>query len=82
MEIWDDDPQTNGDDLIDQYNIPILDMISTVHESEPTVIQGVKEIGKLTIAYYSLTTDQLVPSSCSSANSSTTTTTSKNSCDC
>ena len=79
MEVWDDDPEVNGDDLIDRYNITILDTLFTVNGFEPMVIKGVKGIGNLTIAFYNFTTDQLVPSFCSSADILTTTITSSSS---
>ena len=66
MEVWDDDSEEDGDDLIDQFIITILDTIPAVNESEPMILKGVNEIGTLTLAYCSFTTDQLFPS-CSSA---------------
>ena len=74
MEVWDDEPDKN-DDLIDQFTIAILDIVSAVNEFEPTIIEGVNRIGNLTIAYYNFTNDVLFPS-CSSADIPTTTITS------
>ena len=75
MEVWDDDPGWNGDDLIDHFIITILDKVSAVNESEPITIHGGRGIGELTITYYNFTTDQLFPS-CSSGDIPTATITS------
>ena len=78
VEVWDDDPEENGDDLIDQFIITILDTVFAVNESEPIIIEGGKGTGYLTIVYCNLTTDQLVPS-CSSTDVPTTAITSSSS---
>ena len=65
MEVRDDDPEEDGDDLIDQFIITILDIVSDVNESEPMIIEGEKEFGLIIIAYYNFTTDQRF-NSCSS----------------
>ena len=82
MDVWDDDPEVNGDDLIDQFIIPILVTVSGLNDSESKTLNGVQGIGELTIAYYNFTTDQLVPSSCTSADILTTTITSSSSKNC
>ena len=89
VDVWDDDNVINGDDLIDQFIIPILDTVPGLNESESKTLIGVKGIGELTIAYYNFTIDQLL-STCSIAvitTKSITTSQSKNSilymtCDC
>ena len=60
VDVWDDDPEFNGDDLIDKFTIPILDMVSALNESESKTLNGEKGNGQLTIAYYNFTTDQLL----------------------
>ena len=73
MEVWDDDTDKNGHDLIDQFMITIPDItMSAMHGSDPMTIEGDKGIGKVTITYHNFTTDQLVPS-CSSTDATTTT---------
>ena len=73
MEVWDEDDETNVDDLIDQFMITIPEItMSAMYGSDPMTIEGEKGIGKVTITYHSFTTDQLVPS-CNSTDAHTTT---------
>ena len=77
VNVWDDDAiynDNNDDDLIDQFIIPILDTVSDLYKFDSKNFTGVKGIGKLTIAYYNFTIDQLVPT-CSSVDVLTTTST-------
>ena len=65
LEAWEDNPEKDGDDWIDNITIPKPGTIKTFSESYSLTIEGVNRIASLTLTYHNLTTD---PTPCSSNN--------------
>ena len=63
MEVWEDDPEQDGDDIIDNFTIPISNTTFTCNQSKLVNVKGNTDIGNLTVIYYNLTTE---PTSCGS----------------
>ena len=72
MEVWEDDPEVDGDDLMDNFTIAMLSSVFDSNQSNPLTIEGMKGIGELTLAFYNLTTN---PTSCSAQDNPTLSTT-------
>ena len=55
MEVWDDDGNTGGDDLIDNFTIRLMSSLFDGNQSNSrTTVSGIEGIGYLTLAFYNL----------------------------
>ena len=65
VEVFDEDSYDEGgiDDEIDQFTITIPGNVSTMNQSYSLTIQGLNEVGNLTLSYFNITTDPITSSS-------------------
>ena len=65
MEVWDDDPEEGGDDLIDNFTIQLMSSLFDADQSNSQTFNGTEGIGYLTLAFYNLNFN---PISCNAEN--------------
>ena len=66
--MWDDDPQINGDDFMDNFTIANLSSLFDFSQSNSLNVDGMEGIGNIRLAFYNLTTN---PTTCNTGDNGT-----------
>ena len=51
MEVWDDDPEVGGDDLIDSFTVAVPRSEFHFNKSSLLTVHGMKKIGNLALVF-------------------------------